>query len=132
MGAWLEGYEAPDHAYAHLDHANGAHTMVEISYSYNHTSAEPLHLYTYDLIGKDGVIRYDRAEECVEVRNTSGTERYPVHGGKNFISMYRAFAKAVEQGEPGDLASALDGLIATRITRLAVEEAVERRLAPSH
>ena len=39
-GAWVDEYEAPDHVWLHLDHANGAHTMVEISYSYYHTSAQ--------------------------------------------------------------------------------------------
>jgi len=32
-GAWVDDYEAPDHVWLHMDHASGAHTTVEVSYS---------------------------------------------------------------------------------------------------
>ncbi len=56
-GAWVDEYEAPDHVYVHMDHENGAHTMVEISYSTVFTAAEPISHFTYQLIGTDGLIR---------------------------------------------------------------------------
>jgi predicted dehydrogenase len=127
-GAWLEDYEAPDHVYVHLDHENGAHTMVEISYSYCHTAKEPVNHFIYDLIGTDGVIRYEERTKCVEVRNIEETASYPVPGGKNFKDMYAAFALALETGDPGDLASARDGLIATRIAREGTDAAIQQRL----
>lgn len=37
-GAWVDDYDAPDHIWLHMDHANGAHAMVEMNYSYHHTS----------------------------------------------------------------------------------------------
>jgi predicted dehydrogenase len=37
-GAWVDEYEAPDHIWLHLDHANGTHSMIEMSYSCHHTS----------------------------------------------------------------------------------------------
>ncbi|MBC8065916.1 MAG: Gfo/Idh/MocA family oxidoreductase, partial [Chlorobia bacterium] len=36
-GAWVADYEAPDHMYLHLDHSCGAHTMVEMSFTFCHT-----------------------------------------------------------------------------------------------
>jgi len=38
-GAWVDDYEAPDHMYLHMKHANKVHTMLEISYSYCFTAS---------------------------------------------------------------------------------------------
>lgn len=126
-GAWVQDYEAPDHVYVHMDHENGAHTMVEISYSYCHTAKEPIHIYQYDLIGTEGIIRHNSLEKVFEVRSSSGTQDIPYEEGKNFTGMYAAYARALETGDPGDLASARDGLIATRIARTATEQAIARK-----
>jgi len=128
-GAWLEDYEAPDHVYLHMDHANGAHTMIEISYAYCHTAKESIFLYSYDLIGTEGVIRYDMREETIEVRSVEGTTSYPITHGKNFPGMYTAFAMALDTGQPHGLASPEDGLIATRIARTATNDAIRQRNA---
>ena len=126
-GAWLEDYEAPDHLYLHLDHACGAHTMVEISYSYCHTATEPVHFYSYDLIGTHGVIRYDGNLGTLSVRSDRATETVDIPNAKNFRGLYASFARAVKSGLPGDMPTAEDGLAAIRITRKATEEAIERR-----
>jgi predicted dehydrogenase len=127
VGAWLENYEAPDHMYLHLDHASGAHTMVEISYSYCHTAKDPIYRFIYELIGTEGVIRYDTREDVFEVRSSSDTEQFPRGGTKNFDAMYASFAKALESGSPGDMPTGEDGMISTRIAREATEEAIARR-----
>lgn len=127
IGAWLEEYEAPDHMYLHLDHACGAHTMVEISYSYCHTAKEPFHIYSYDLIGTEGVLRYSRDESVFEVRSSAGTQRYETGPDKNFEGMYAGFAKALETGETGDMPTGEDGLIATRIARAGTQQAIAHR-----
>lgn len=128
-GAWVEAYEAPDHVWLHMDHENGAHTMVEISYSYAHTALEPEHHFIYDLIGTEGVIRYDRAKERVVLRSSAATENFSVRPGKNFAGLYAAFAKAVATGDDADLPTARDGQAAARITREATEAAMARRIA---
>ena len=46
---------------------------------------------------------------------------------KNFAGTYAAFARALETGEPGDLATGADGLIATRIARTATEQVIADR-----
>ncbi len=125
--AWVDDYKAPDHMYLHLDHANGAHTTVEISYSFSHTAAEPLSRFTYEIIGTDGVILYDREQEYFELRNATGTQRLPWHDEKNFAGMYAAFARALETGNPGELPTGEDGLIALRIARAATEQAIADR-----
>ncbi|MCP4641141.1 MAG: Gfo/Idh/MocA family oxidoreductase [bacterium] len=127
VGAWLQDYEAPDHMYVHMDHENGAHTMVEISYSYCHTAEDPVHIYSYDLIGTEGVIRHNSLEDVFEVRSSSGTKTFSTAGAKNFDGMYEGFAKALETGDPGDMPTGRDGLIATRIARTATEEAIRNR-----
>jgi len=126
-GAWVEDYEAPDHVYVHLDHANGAHTMVEISYTYCHTAKEPVHFFSYDLIGTDGVIRFDGLNGLLEVRSAEGTERFHYGSAKNFVGMYTEFAHALETGQPGNMPTAQDGLIATRIARTATEHIIANR-----
>lgn len=138
VGAWVEEYAAPDHAYLHLDHANGAHTMVEMSFTFGHTVRDPLSQFQYQLIGTDGLILYDRDTHRFEVRHPLGTELLPWHDEKNFTEMYAAFARALETGEDGPLPTGLDGLIATRIARLGTEQAiaarppVTRAMRPSH
>ena len=128
VGAWLEDYEAPDHMYLHLDHANGAHTMVEISYSYCHTAKEPIYRFIYELIGTEGIIRYDTREDVFEVRSSSETKQFSRGSTKDFDAMYASFAKALETGSPGDMPTGEDGMISTRIAREATEAAIARRL----
>ncbi|MEM9882803.1 MAG: Gfo/Idh/MocA family oxidoreductase [Planctomycetota bacterium] len=126
-GAWADDYEAPDHVYGHLDHADGTHTMVEMSYSYGHTMKEPESSFVYQLIGTAGVIVYDRNIGRFELRNAEGTFPQTFHHEKDFAGMYRAYRKALDTGEPGDLPTAAEGL---RVTDLAVsltEQAVASR-----
>jgi predicted dehydrogenase len=127
VGAWVDTYDVPDHIYLHLDHACGAHTMVEISYSYGFTSKQPRSEFVYEIIGDDGVIRYDREAQSFELRNSRGTEVFDWHPEKNFAQMYRAFAHALATGDPGHLPSGEDGLMATTIARRGTDDAVERR-----
>lgn len=131
MGSWVEDYAAPDHVWVHMDHANGAHTMAELSYTYCHTAKEPVHKYLYDLIGTEGVIRYDGLKGEIEVRSSEGTESFAIERGKNFTAMYDAFARALDTCDPGNLASAEDGLIATRIARKATNDIIAKRLKPA-
>jgi len=126
-GVWVDEYEAPDHMYVHLDHENGAHTMVEMSYSYCFTAKEPIHHFTYQLIGTEGLIRFDREQKIFEVRNTKGTRQLPFAGEKNFAGMYEAFAEALQKGESDVLPTGEDGRIATHIARTATEQAMATR-----
>ena len=124
VGAWVEGYDAPDHMYLHLDHAGGAHTLVEMSFSYCHTAKEPLSRFSYELIGTDGLIRYDRDGWHFEVRTPHGTEYLPGASEKNFHGMYQEFRNALETGNPGHLPTGRDGVIATRIARTATDDVI--------
>lgn len=127
-GAWADTYDAPDHVYAHLDHANGCHTMVEMSYSFGHTMKDPESSFVYQLIGTDGVITYDRNIGRFELRNREGTQMLDYHHEKDFAGMYRAYAQALETGTAGNLPTAAEGL---RVTDLAVnvtEQAMASRI----
>jgi len=127
-GAWVDDYQAPDHMYLHLDHANGAHSFVEISVSYTHTAKEPRSHFVYELIGTEGVIRYDREERVFEVRSGRDTRRLPWHEEKNFEGMYAAFEGALRSGLGGNLPTGHDGLIATRIATTATESVIAERI----
>ena len=127
LGVWVEDYEAPDHLYLHMGHSCGAHTMVEMSFSYNATSREPRSHFQYELIGTDGVIRYNREEHSFELRNSHGTQWRSWQPEKNFAGMYAEFAQALASRQAGDMPTARDGLIATRIARQATEEAIRDR-----
>jgi predicted dehydrogenase len=110
-----------------MDHASGAHSLVEISFSYCHTAAEPVNHFTYEIIGTDGVIRYDRAARLFELRNSRGTQTLEWHEEKGFDAMYAAFEEAVRTGRSADLPTARDGLIATRLAWTATHNAMSRR-----
>jgi predicted dehydrogenase len=128
-GAWVADYEAPDHVYLHLHHANGAHTTVEMSFTYGHTAKEPSPLFSYDLIGDGGVLRYDRDGYVLEARTGQGTIRMPGASEKNFAGMYTEFERALRTGEPGNMPTARDGVIATRLARESTEAAIAQRRA---
>jgi predicted dehydrogenase len=128
-GAWVEDYEAPDHVYAHLDHANGAHTCVEMSFTYTHTAIEPISWFHYHVIGTDGVILYDRDGGRFEVRNHTETQHLPWSHEKNFTGMYQEWQEALTSGTLGHMPSAADGIKATTIARQATEQAIANRSA---
>jgi predicted dehydrogenase len=131
IGVWVEDYEAPDHMYLHLGHACGAHTMVEISFSYTATAREPRSHFQYELIGTDGVLRYNREEHTCELRNSHGTQWLAWHPEKNFGGMYSEFAHCLATGETRHMPTAEDGLIATRLARSATNQAIAERESPS-
>ncbi|MBI4977280.1 MAG: Gfo/Idh/MocA family oxidoreductase [Spirochaetes bacterium] len=128
-GAWVDSYEAPDHMWLHLDHKNGAHTTVEISYSYHFTSKERINEFVYELIGTEGVIRYDRNARTFTMRNAKGTYDLGFHHEKNFEGMYREWAKSLHTGKPGLLTTAEAGMRVTDIARNATNEAIKNRIA---
>jgi predicted dehydrogenase len=130
-GAWVEteGYAAPDHLWLHMDHQSGAHTTVEISFTYGHTAIEPRCEFEYELIGTDGLIRYNRQGRYFECVTRTGVQYLNWTEEKNFEGMYREFERALRTGIPGDMPTAADGLAATRLARLATEDAIGWRKA---
>ncbi|MEM6963453.1 MAG: Gfo/Idh/MocA family oxidoreductase [Bacteroidota bacterium] len=127
IGVWVEDFEAPDHMYLHMGHENGAHTMVEMSFSYNATSKEPRSNFQYELIGTDGVIRLNREEHSFELRNSHGTRYLPWHPEKNFMGMYHELLFALTHQEDRNMPLAMDGLVATKIARQATNQAISER-----
>ncbi|MDB5327616.1 MAG: oxidoreductase, partial [Phycisphaerales bacterium] len=133
-GAWVEteGYHFPDHVYLHMDHNSGAHTMVEISFTYGHTAKEPRCEFEYEVIGTDGLIRYNRQGRYFECVTKNGTRNLNWTEEKNFPGMYHAFEKALRTGEDGEMPTAFDGLAATRLARIATEDAVNWRTSAAN
>ena len=128
-GAWVDEFDAPDHMWLHLDHDNGAHTCVEISYSYGHTTKKKYNEFVYELIGTDGVIRYERNTDLFELRTHQGTESLKHTGEKDFARMYDAFADALDSGKPGDLCTGEEAQRVTDIARTATEQCIRDRVA---
>lgn len=126
-GAWVDEYEAPDHVWLHLLHANGAHTMVEMSYSYHHTSKNRRAEFVYELIGTEGVIRYDREAHSFALENGQGRRELEFHHEKSFEGLYAEWAKALVCGRSELLTSAEDGLRSVELSREATEDVVRRR-----
>ncbi len=123
-GAWVDDYEAPDHMWLHLDHANGAHTVVEISYSYYHTAAQSRHEFVYDLIGSEGVIRYDRANQSFSVTNGKGIQALEFHQEKDFGGLYAEWAKVLHGQSSDLLTTAEQGMRVTEIARTATDQVI--------
>ncbi len=127
QAAWVGEYEAPDHVYLHLNHAGGAHTMVEMSFSYGHTARDVTPMFTYDLIGSGGYLRYNRDGYILDAHAGDRTIRVPGTSEKDFPAMHAAFAEVLRKGEPGDFPQGRDGLIATKIARDATNEVIASR-----
>lgn len=126
-GAWVENYTAPDFSYLHLSHENGALSTIEVSYSYTHTAADPLSAFTYQLVGSEGLIRYQRDRGIFEVRDASGTENLPWAHEKNFEGMYAEWARVLDTGDIGNMPTGADGLLATQIARDATDSLIALR-----
>ncbi len=126
-GAWVEDYESPDHMWLHLDHANGVHTAIEISYSYHQVSKTPRREFVYELIGTEGVIRYDREQRSFVVDHANGRDELPFSDEKNFVGMYREFAAALATGSSDLLTSVDESLKVTDIARESTLEAIRNR-----
>ena len=127
-GAWVDDYDAPDHMWLHMDHACGAHTVVEISYSYHHTAKNKRSDFIYELIGTQGVIRYDRELRTFWMENETGRHDLPFHPEKSFSGMYREWARALETGTSELLTRAEDGMQVIEIARKATENATRAHL----
>ena len=128
-GSWADEYEAPDHVFLHMDHDCGAHTMVEMSYSYGHTTKNKYNALIYELIGTDGIIRYERNTNLFELRNHQYTEKLKHTGEKNFAVMYEHFADALQNGDPGDLCTGEEAIVATDIARHATDDIIANRVS---
>jgi len=124
-GAWVDEYEAPDHMWLHMDHANGAHTMVEMSYSYHHTTKNKRSEFVYELIGSEGVIRYDREARTFCVEDGTGRHDLDFHSEKSFAGMYAEWARALHDGQSYLLTSAEDGARVLEIAQKATEAVME-------
>lgn len=119
-GAWIGKYDAPDHVWLHMTHETGATSTVEVSYAYGHTAKEPRSVFTYELIGTGGVIRYDRDGYILEARHGQGVVTAPGASEKNFPGMYASLVQRLN-GTSVEMPSAKDGIVATRIARDAVD-----------
>ncbi len=130
-GAWVDDHKAPDHMWVHMDHANGVHTMAECSFSYGHTTQDPPLFFSYDIIGTEGFIRYDKAHQTFQIHNKNGVEKFPFEEEKDFLAMYKAILQDRDGQGSEPLPSCEDGLIATRIARTATEQAMQKRMIKS-
>ncbi|PTX99903.1 hypothetical protein DB346_19020 [Verrucomicrobia bacterium LW23] len=128
-GAWADDYEAPDHVWLHMDHACGAHTVVEVSYSYHHTSRRARSEFVYELIGTRGVIRYDREAQTFTVENDEGSQSLPWAPEKSFEGLYAEWARALASGSSELLTTAQAGTQVTEIARETTNQAIASRLA---
>lgn len=111
----LDGFDAPDTTFLHLALGEEVRASVEVSFAYGHTAKEARSLFTYDVFGTGGTIRYDRDGYLLEARTGEGTIRAEGASEKNFAGMYAALRDALHSGDHCLLPSATDGLIATRI-----------------
>lgn len=127
QGAWVDEYEAPDHMWLHMDHANGAHTVVEISYSFSHTSAKQCSSFVYELIGTKGFVRYDRENKSLTMENETGSHHLEFHHEKDFAGMYEEWSKALQTGHSEMLTTGEEGMRVADIARTATDDVIRNR-----
>lgn len=126
-GSWSDGYVAPEHMWVHLDYRNGAHAMVEISYSYTHRAKNRRSDFLYELIGTHGVIRYERDSKNFYLENDRGYQELPYAEEKSFWGMYEEWEKALSQGTSALLTSAEEGVAVADLARRMTEQVIEGR-----
>ncbi|MEM6553537.1 MAG: Gfo/Idh/MocA family oxidoreductase [Planctomycetota bacterium] len=133
-GSWADqtaDYDAPDHVWAHLNHDNGAHTAVEMSFSYGHTARDLPKEFVYEVIGTDGVIRYDRIRQVFERRDRNGTRPLAFGPEKGFAEMYGAWVRLIRDGTPDDrLCPGRDAARVTELAWAATHQAMASRRSP--
>lgn len=127
----VDGYEAPDHAWAFLELENGMRADIEMSFTYAHTARDVAPQFTYEMIGTGGVAKFDRYGYRLEARHGQGTLHEQGAGEKDFDGMYRAFRDAIHSGEPGDLASPADAMRVSDLAWDATRQAMARFPKPA-
>ncbi|MEM9883057.1 MAG: Gfo/Idh/MocA family oxidoreductase [Planctomycetota bacterium] len=131
-GSWADDtadYEAPDHVWAHLDHAGGTHTAVEMSFSYGHKARNLPKEFVYEVIGTEGVIRYDRMRRRFDLIDGRGNTPLEFGREKGFGEMYHAWAEMLRGGVADD--RLCTGSDAARVSELAWE-ATRQAIASRH
>jgi predicted dehydrogenase len=126
-GAWVDDYEAPDHMWLHMDHVNGAQSTIEVSYSYHHTANHARHEFVYELIGRDGVIRYDREQQTFVMENTLGSHAFDFYPEKSFVGMYAEWSQFLQSGQSHLLTTAKEAMRVTEIARVSTNEVIKSR-----
>lgn len=66
-------------------------------------------------------------EHSFELRNSYGTQHLPWHSEKSFAGIHTEYAEALKRGESGNMPTAREGIVATRIARTATEQAIRDR-----
>ena len=128
--AWVSEveFDAPDHVWAHLVHANGAQTACELSFSYGHNAKDPAPIFSYDVIGDAGTIRYEREGWRLELRDGNGLTTGPSSSEKGFWEMYSTWRDAIQSGDYSEMPSANDGMIATKIATDLTHRAMQSKM----
>jgi predicted dehydrogenase len=98
-----------------------------MSYSYHHTAKHPKIEFVYELIGTEGVIRYDGNAKSFRMENTSGTHEFAYHHEKSFSGMYAEWANALLAGTSDLLPDGEDGMKVADIARRATDAAIMNR-----
>lgn len=127
IGSWADQYDAPDHVWGHIDFDNDMHVMAETSVSYGHVCANRLMAYRYDIIGTEGVIRYDKGTSTFELQDAAGVHTFPFAEEKDFKGLYQALIQAKQSGDFSRLPTLQEGAIATQIALAITQEAMACR-----
>ena len=114
-GARVEEHETPGHLWLHMHHESGCATTVEVSFSYGSTVRDAVDIFTYELVGTAGLIRYNRDGWRLEMRNDAETRWLDGGGEKDFGAMYAAWRDVLVSGNLGDFPGARDAREASRI-----------------
>lgn len=124
-GAWIEEHAAPGHVWLHLLHGSGCRTTVEVSFSYGASLRDPVDIFTYEIVGTGGMIRYARDGWRFEVRTPYETRYLPGAGEKDFRAMYAAWTRVLETGDLGDFPGPNDARVVSRIAGDATAELMQ-------
>jgi predicted dehydrogenase len=68
-GVWIEDHREPDHIYLHMRHQHGVQSTIEITESYCYNALQPRSTQSYDVIGTEGLIHWNKNNKSVlEIR----------------------------------------------------------------
>jgi len=122
VGAITEEYAAPEHAWLHLRHENGAQSIVEVGSGYCNTALQPLMQLSCDVIGAEGVVHYDYGSRKFQIRSSSESSDLSWYPPKDWTAFDNALVSAMDRKDTSSLPTGKDGFAAARIAREALEQ----------
>lgn len=122
LGTNLQHGDIPDHQAMIARMDNGIVVNIECSHAYGYSSKDPIMDRQVDLIGEQGVIKWNEQTGKLQLFGHTQTIETQIEESKNFESFYLDFIASIHAGRPSpSLPTLADGVNALEAVILAHE-----------